>query len=72
LPANPDFNRGYWAKLEKHVRDLTHSYEVEIFTGPLFIPEENEHGESWVKYREDRIVLEELIDIDRIASVTNE
>lgn len=51
-PQNPNFNRGYWAKLEKHVRDLTNSYEtVEVFTGSLYLPKEEEDGTRWVKYQ---------------------
>ncbi len=48
----PQFNRGYWAKLEKHVRDLTKKYNtVEVFTGPLFIPQEDANGKRWVTYQ---------------------
>ncbi len=51
-PQNPKLNRGYWAKLEKHVRDLTKSYQtVEVFTGPLYLPKEEVDGSKWVKYR---------------------
>jgi DNA/RNA endonuclease G (NUC1) len=33
------FNRDYWARFEKFVRDLTRSSEVVyVVTGPLFIP----------------------------------
>lgn len=51
-PQNPNFNRGYWKKLEKHVRDYTKLYSsVDVFTGPLFLPVENSAGEKWVKYQ---------------------
>jgi len=51
-PQNPQFNRGYWSKFEKHVRDLTKYYlVVESFTGPLYLPHEDENGNKWVKYR---------------------
>ena len=33
------FNRSYWARLEKWVRDLTDTYSaVHVVTGPLFLP----------------------------------
>lgn len=51
-PQVPEFNRGYWSKLEKHVRDLTKNYSiVEVFTGPLYLPEVDENGLRWVKYQ---------------------
>jgi|SRR6187455_205315 len=51
-PQMPQFNRGYWSKLEKHVRNLTNSYEsVEVFTGPLFLPQEDKNGSRWVRYQ---------------------
>jgi len=51
-PQCPQFNRGYWAQLEKHVRDLTKTNEVvEVFTGPLYLPKEESDGTKWVKYR---------------------
>lgn len=34
-----DFNRHYWARLEKFTRDLAKAYDdVFIVTGPLFLP----------------------------------
>lgn len=49
-PQCPQFNRGYWAKLEKHVRDLTKDYkDIFIITGPLYLPIE-ENGKRFVKY----------------------
>jgi endonuclease G len=51
-PQHPQFNRGYWAKLEKHVRNLTKiSTVVHVVTGPLFLPQEAEDGTRWVKYQ---------------------
>jgi endonuclease G, mitochondrial len=51
-PQNPQFNRGYWAKLERFVRNLTKtSTIVHIVTGPLFLPQEAEDGTRWVKYQ---------------------
>lgn len=51
-PQCPQFNRGYWAKLEKHVRDLSQSYQtIEVFTGPLYLPQEEADGKRYVKYQ---------------------
>lgn len=51
-PQNPQFNRGYWASLEKYVRNLTKKYKtVEVYTGPLFLPKEDSNGKRWVTYQ---------------------
>jgi endonuclease G len=51
-PQNQKFNRGYWARLEKHVRDITNQYGiVEVFTGPLYLPQEDATGKRWVRYQ---------------------
>ena len=51
-PQDPEFNRGYWAKLEKHVRDLTKVVAtVHVISGPLYLPETDESGKRWVKYQ---------------------
>lgn len=51
-PQVPQFNRGYWAKLEKHIRELTKHFDVvHIITGPLFLPEEENDGKKYVKYQ---------------------
>lgn len=51
-PQHPHFNRGYWAVLEKHVRDLTKQYKtVEVYTGPLYLPREDANGKRWVIYQ---------------------
>lgn len=51
-PQDPKLNRGYWNKLEKHVRDLTNSYSVvHVYTGPLYLPEQKSDGSKWVSYR---------------------
>lgn len=51
-PQVPQFNRGYWVKLEKYVRDLTKSSKaVHVTTGPLFLPNLEEHGKKYVKYQ---------------------
>ncbi len=50
-PQNPHFNRGYWAKLEKYVRELVDRYgKVTVVTGPLFLPEYREDGRRFVSY----------------------
>lgn len=50
-PQHPQFNRGYWAKLEKYVRDLTKDYErVQVVTGALYLPQEESDGKKYVKY----------------------
>lgn len=51
-PQNPQFNRGYWSKLEKHVRELTKSYSIiHVYTGPLYLPKQESDGSKWVKYQ---------------------
>ncbi len=51
-PQNPNFNRGYWAKFEKYVRDLTKAYKaVHVFTGPLYLPKAKQNGQKWIKYQ---------------------
>lgn len=50
-PQNPQFNRKYWLKLEKHVRDLTQSYDrVYAITGPLFLAKTEKDGKRYVHY----------------------
>jgi endonuclease G len=50
-PQNPQLNRKYWLKLEKHVRDLTKSFDVVyVITGPLFLPKKMEDGKRYVVY----------------------
>lgn len=50
-PQCPQFNREYWSKLEKHVRDLTKEYRnVGVITGPLYLPYQ-EGKRRFVKYQ---------------------
>lgn len=50
-PQTPAFNRGYWKKLENHVRDLTKQYQaVHAFTGPLYLSKKQRDGRRYVKY----------------------
>lgn len=51
-PQCPKFNRGYWASLEKRVRDLTRDYKnVYVISGPLYLPNVEEDGKRFVKYQ---------------------
>lgn len=51
-PQCPQFNRGYWAKLEKHVRDLSKDHvNVYVVTGPLYLPSVEADGKRYVKYQ---------------------
>ncbi len=52
VPQVPALNRGYWKKLEKHVRDLTKSNQaVHVFTGPLYLSTKGRDGKRYVKYQ---------------------
>jgi len=45
------FNRDYWARLEKYVRDLVQSHdEVTVVTGPLWVPVRDKDGAWRVTY----------------------
>lgn len=51
-PQCPQFNRGYWAKFEKHVRDLTKDHaNIYVVTGPLYLPSIELDGKRYVKYQ---------------------
>jgi len=46
-PKLPQLNRGFWAKLEKRVREMTKRYKaLHVYTGPLYLPKE-----GYVKYQ---------------------
>lgn len=50
-PQHPQLNRHYWLKLEKHVRDLTTSFDtVYVITGPLFLSQKMDDGKRYVQY----------------------
>ena len=50
-PQCPQFNREYWFRFEKHVRDLTKDYQhVYVVTGPLYLPYQ-EGKRRFVKYQ---------------------
>jgi len=45
------FNRDSWNRLEKHIRDLTKSYNnVYVCTGPLYLPRREGNGRNYVHY----------------------
>jgi len=51
-PQDPKFNRGYWSRLESHVRNLTKEYSiVKVFTGPLYLPQEAKDGQRFISYK---------------------
>jgi DNA/RNA endonuclease G (NUC1) len=51
VPQDPNPNRGVWSRLEGYVRQLTSQNDVvEVFTGPLFVPEEEEE-KRMIKYQ---------------------
>lgn len=50
-PQCSQFNREYWSKLEKHVRDFTKEYQhVYVVTGPLYLPYQ-EGKRRFIKYQ---------------------
>jgi endonuclease G len=50
-PQCPQLTRGYWAKLENHIRDLAKTHKnVYVTTGPLYLPFDDKEG-RFVKYR---------------------
>lgn len=51
-PQNPQFNRGYWKKLENHLRELTEDYEtLHVFIGPLYAMHLKQKGVQYIKYQ---------------------
>lgn len=50
-PQVPAFNRGYWKKIENHIRELTKQTSlVHVFTGPLYLAKKP-NGKNFVKYK---------------------
>ncbi len=48
----PQFNRGYWSMLEKHVREVVKKHgSIHVFTGGLYLPREEGDGKRYVKYQ---------------------
>ena len=51
LPQNQSMNCGLWRDLEEFSRKLTHRYEdVRVVSGPLFLPNSEEKGKTFIKY----------------------
>lgn len=49
-PQMPQFNRGYWFKLEKYIRELTKLYpSLHVYTGALYLPK-NAEGKKYIRY----------------------
>jgi endonuclease G len=49
-PQMPQFNRGYWFKFEKYVRELAKLYpSLHVYTGALYLPK-NSEGKKYIKY----------------------
>lgn len=51
-PQVPSLNRGFWKKLEQHVRNLTKQYStVHVFSGPLYLSSKGRDGKRYVRYQ---------------------
>jgi endonuclease G len=51
-PQSPSFNRGYWQKLEAHVRTLAVKLgSIHVYTGGLYLPRQESNGKRFVKYQ---------------------
>ncbi len=51
-PQCPHLNRGFWQKLENHVRDLALRYgSLHVYTGGLYMPKQESDGKKYVKYQ---------------------
>ncbi len=51
-PQVAALNRGYWANLEKYVRDLTNHYaKVTVISGPLYLSHLESDGKRYVSYQ---------------------
>ena len=52
VPQVPAFNRGFWKKLEEHVRNLTKQYStIHAFSGPLYMSSKGRDGKRYVRYQ---------------------
>jgi len=52
VPQMPSLNRGFWKKLEGHVRALTKQYSVvHVFSGPLYLSSKGRDGKRYVRYQ---------------------
>lgn len=44
-PQDPSFNRFYWAKFDRHIRELAKVYEcVRVISGPLYLTKDGPEG----------------------------
>lgn len=53
-PQVPQFNQGYWKKLNKYVKTLLEAHQITrlvTITGPLYLPHENAEGKHYVYYQ---------------------
>nr|NGX45759.1 Nuclease [Chlamydiota bacterium] len=51
-PQDPQLNRGYWKKIENHMRALVKEHEeVHVFTGPLYLQTKGRDGKRHVTYQ---------------------
>ena len=50
-PQVPQFNRGYWKRVENQVHELLKKYSpLHVFVGPLYLPQKPHKGKNYVKY----------------------
>ncbi len=53
-PQLPQFNQGYWTKVNDHVREFIKQLwadQVAVATGPLFLPQQDKDGKKYVTYQ---------------------
>ena len=51
-PQTPAFNRGFWKRIENHIRDLSKEYQmVHVFSGPLYLSHKARDGKRYVRYQ---------------------
>ncbi|XP_037068375.1 nuclease EXOG, mitochondrial-like isoform X2 [Pollicipes pollicipes] len=51
VPQDFDNNSGFWNRLEIYCRNLTKTFDdVNVISGPLFLPQKEEDGRKYVKY----------------------
>ncbi len=47
VPQNPNLNQSFWKQLEGYIQRSAESHDlVEVFTGPLFVSQQNVNGKS--------------------------
>lgn len=51
-PQLPQFNRGYWKKLEQYTRSLVNRYgTLHVYTGPLYVSHQEPDGKKYITYQ---------------------